>query len=115
MHLHTPCTLFFPGFSYTHFTFLCPGTLTSLSHGPWVGKFFLLGKTLTVVPKGLQGLSPKGEIGVLGYIWPTTFSTSAPIHHHGDTFHFHLLVCAAWGSVLSEGMQMAGLHQIFTR
>ena len=44
---------FFLGFSYTHFTFPCPGTLTSLSHGPWVGKFFLLGKTLTVVPGGL--------------------------------------------------------------
>src|SRR5258708_11091622 len=48
---------------------------------------------------GLHGLDPKGGIGVLAYIWPTTFSTSAPIHHHGDTFHFHLLVCAAWGSV----------------
>src|SRR5258708_35227658 len=58
MHLHTPCTLFFPGFSYTHFTSLC--------HGPWVGKFSLLGKTLVVIPRGLQGLSPKGGIGVLG-------------------------------------------------
>src|SRR5258707_13033431 len=37
-----------------------------------------------VVPRGLQGLSPKGGIGVLGYIRPTTFSISAPIHHHGD-------------------------------
>src|SRR6266436_6549837 len=43
----------------------------------------------------LHGLGPKGGIGVLAYIWPTTFSTSAPIHHHGDTFHFHLLICAA--------------------
>src|SRR5258708_16767322 len=33
----------------------------------------------------LHGLGPKGGIGVLVYIWPTTFSTSAPIHHHGDT------------------------------
>src|SRR5258708_29547847 len=33
---------------------------------------------------GLRGLSPKGGIGVLGYIRPTTFSISAPIHHHGD-------------------------------
>src|SRR5260370_2802773 len=81
------------------------GSHTSLSHGPWVGKFFLLGKTLTVIPRGLQGLSPKGGIGVLGYIRPTTFSTSAPIHHHGDTFHFHLLVCAAWGSIpTSQGL-----------
>src|SRR5258708_4409794 len=80
------------------------GSHTSLSHGPWVGKFFLLGKTLTVIPRGLQGLSPKGGIGVLGYIRPTTFSTSAPIHHHGDTSHFHLLV-AAWGSVpTSQGL-----------
>src|SRR5258708_19914995 len=29
------------------------GSHTSLSHGPWVGKFFLLGKTLTVIPRGL--------------------------------------------------------------
>src|SRR6266436_4838397 len=54
---------------------------------------------------GLHGLGPKGGIGVLAYIWPTTFSTSAPIHHHGDTFHFHLLVCAAWGSIpTSQGL-----------
>src|SRR6266404_515949 len=33
----------------------------------------------------LHGLGPKGGIGVLVYIQPTTFSTSAPIHHHGDT------------------------------
>src|SRR5260221_8263331 len=33
---------------------------------------------------GLRGLSPKGGIGVLGYIQPATFSISAPIHHHGD-------------------------------
>src|SRR5258708_10730881 len=30
-----------------------PGTLPSLSHGPWVGKFFFLGKTPTVIPRGL--------------------------------------------------------------
>src|SRR5258708_25404577 len=29
------------------------GLHTSLSHGPWVGKFFLLGKTPTVIPSGL--------------------------------------------------------------
>src|SRR6266436_273079 len=29
------------------------GLHTSLSHGPWVGKFFLLGKTPTVIPRGL--------------------------------------------------------------
>ncbi len=37
------------------------------SHGPWMVVFFLLGKTLIVIPRGLQGLSPKGRIGVLGY------------------------------------------------
>src|SRR5260221_1555203 len=99
VHLCAPCVPLFPGFFLHPLHFLCPGTLPSLSHGPWVGKFFLLGKTLVVVPRGLQGLGPKGGIGVLGYIQPTTFSTSAPIHHHGDTFHFHLLVCAAWGSI----------------
>src|SRR5260221_9185425 len=32
-------------------------------------------------------------------------SITTPIHHHGDTFHFHLLVCAAWGSVpTSQGL-----------
>src|SRR5260221_4067862 len=47
-YLHTLlCTFvhyFFPGFSYTHFTFLCPSTPTSLSHGPWAGKSFFLGR-----------------------------------------------------------------------
>src|SRR5258708_8202355 len=65
-HLHAPCAPLFPGFFLHPLHFLCPGTLPSLSHGPWVGKFFLLGKTLAVIPRGLQGLSPKGGIGVLG-------------------------------------------------
>src|SRR5258707_4174953 len=58
---------------------------------------------------GLCGLGPKGGIGVLVYIQPTTFSTSAPIHHHGDTFHFHLLVCVAWGSVPVQGSILTNL------
>src|SRR5258708_1585197 len=29
------------------------GLHTSLSHGPWVGNFFLLGKSLIVIPRGL--------------------------------------------------------------
>src|SRR5258707_4065073 len=66
VHLCAPCAPFFPGFFLHPLHFLCPGTLPSLSHGPWVGKFFLLGKTLAVIPRGLQGLSPKGGIGVLG-------------------------------------------------
>src|SRR5258708_14727032 len=49
-HLHTPCTSFFPGFFLHPLHFLCPGTLPSPSHGPWVGKFFFLGKTLTCHP-----------------------------------------------------------------
>src|SRR5258707_15828021 len=57
----------------------------------------------------LCGLSPEGGIGVLVYTQPTTFSTSAPIHHHGDTFHFHLLVCAAWGSVPVQGSILTNL------
>src|SRR6266481_8870115 len=65
-HLHAPCTPFFPGFFLHPLHFLCPGTLPSLSHGPWVGKFFLLGKNPAVIPRGLRGLSPKGGIGVLG-------------------------------------------------
>src|SRR5258708_14158640 len=51
----------FPGFFLHPLHFLCPGTLPSLSHGPWVGKFFLLGKTPVVVPRGLRGLGPKGD------------------------------------------------------
>src|SRR5258707_13818015 len=78
MHLHTPCTLFFPGFSYTHFTSLC--------HGPWVGKFFFLGKTLSVVPRGLQGLGPKGGIGVLGYPCLHTDTLLSVRHHKYWTF-----------------------------
>src|SRR5260221_5620812 len=56
-HLHTlPHTSvhlachFFPGFFLHPLHFLCPGTLPSLSHGPWVGKFFFLGKTPTCCP-----------------------------------------------------------------
>ena len=47
------------------------------SHGPWVGNFFLLGKSLIVIPRGLQGLGPKGGIGVLGY--PSLHMTH-PLH-----------------------------------
>src|SRR6266446_8540172 len=64
-HLCAPCMPFFPGFFLHPLHFLCPGTLPSLSHGPWVGKFFLLGKTPVVIPRGLRGLSPKERIGVL--------------------------------------------------
>src|SRR5258707_5398348 len=53
------------------------GPHTSLSHGPWVGNFFLLGKSLIVVPRGLRGLGPKGGIGVLGY--PSLHMTH-PLH-----------------------------------
>src|SRR5260370_27292 len=53
------------------------GPHTSLSHGPWVGNFFLLGKSLIVIPRGLQGLGPKGGIGVLGY--PSLHMTH-PLH-----------------------------------
>src|SRR5258708_22596067 len=86
---------FFLGFSYTHCTFPCPSTLTSLSYGPWVGKFFFLGKTPTVIPRGLQGLGPKGGIGVLTSSLPPsppvlpstimgTHSTSTPLYvQHG--------------------------------
>src|SRR5260221_9240244 len=51
-HLHAPCVPFFPGFFLHPLHFLCPGTLPSLSHGPWVGKFFFLGKTPTCCPQG---------------------------------------------------------------
>src|SRR5258707_838054 len=53
------------------------GPHTSLSHGPWVGNFFLLGKSLIVIPRGLRGLGPKGGIGVLGY--PSLHMTH-PLH-----------------------------------
>src|SRR5258707_708036 len=44
-----PCTLHAMFFLHP-LHFLCPGTLPSLSHGPWVGKFFFLGKTPTCCP-----------------------------------------------------------------
>src|SRR5258708_172872 len=34
---------------------------------------------------GLHALGPKWCLWLLVYICPPTFSTSAPIHHHGDT------------------------------
>src|SRR5258707_437186 len=53
----------------------------------------------------LRGLGPKGGDRGTSIHLAYHLSTSAPIHHHGDTFHFHLLVCAAWGSVpTSQGL-----------
>src|SRR5258708_8053317 len=86
---------FFPFFScLNHFSpVLCP--------------IFFFHKHLSCF--GLCGLSPKGGIGVLAYIQPTPFSTSTPIHHHADTFHFHLLLCAAFGSIPVQGSFLTNL------
>src|SRR5258707_1726312 len=85
-HLCTPCVPFFPGFFLHPLHFLCPGTLPSLSHGPWVGKFFLLGKNLAVVPRGLRRLGPKVGIGVLGYPCLHTDTLLTVWHHKSWTF-----------------------------
>src|SRR5260221_2490467 len=64
VHLHAPCVPLFPGFFLHPLHFLCPGTLLSLSHGPWVGKSFFLGKTLTCCPYGPTRAWPsRGDTG----------------------------------------------------
>src|SRR5258707_13600116 len=47
--LHTLHTIF-PGFFIHPLHFLCPGTFPFLSHAPWLGKCFFLGKTRTCCP-----------------------------------------------------------------
>src|SRR5258708_24790334 len=57
----------------------------------------------------LHGLGPKGGDRGTSIHLAYHLSTSAPIHHHGDTFHFHLLVCAAWGSIPVQGSILTNL------
>src|SRR5258708_5057163 len=77
VHLHTPLCTIYPGFSYTHFTFCA---LAHLLHCPMAcgqGNSFFWAIFQLVIPRGLQGLGPKGgDRGTPTYIQHTPHLSS---------------------------------------
>src|SRR5258708_18377630 len=76
MHLCAPLCTIYPGFSYTHFTFCAPAHLLHCPMACGQGNSFFWARFQLVIPRGLQGLSPKGGIGVLTPTYIHTTHTS---------------------------------------